>query len=97
MNRLHRAKTSPLDCTRSTFRGYFSSRDKLVAQISRNFRKELYDCMYRVIHQLLIPEGMVCPFYGDKFDDVVFCKGAGIFDGGHGIFGTVEDEHIIYI
>ena len=39
MNRFYRAEKSPLDCTRSTFRGDFSDWDKLVAQISRNFRK----------------------------------------------------------
>ena len=30
--------------------------------------------MNRIIHQLLIPEGMVGPFYGNEFDDIVFCE-----------------------
>ena len=57
--------------------------------------EELDDFMNRKRHVLGILEGVIGAVDGKEFNDVVFGKGAGIFDGDHLICRAVQDEHAV--
>ena len=46
-------------------------------------------------HVVRVLEGAVGAFHGDEFDDVVFRKASGFFDGNHFVLCAVDDEHVV--
>ena len=46
-------------------------------------------------HVVRILEGVVGAFHGNEFDDVVFSKAAGFFNGNHFILCAVDNEHAV--